>query len=165
VCQLQPGVDLFTQVVWHVSLKRQIRLAYLQDTRKPTKPSYVVLFSTDVHQSAEEIYRFYKLRFQIEFIFRDAKQFTGLSDCQARDVRKLDFHFNASFTALNLAKLEVAQANAGQQPLVFSMASLKRRALNDHLLDRFISKLALSPTAIKSHPNYESLRSYGIIAA
>ncbi|KAM3093867.1 hypothetical protein ACKFKF_28210 [Phormidesmis sp. 146-12] len=44
VRQLQPGVDLFTQVVWHVSLKRQIRLAYLKDTRKSNKPSYVVLF-------------------------------------------------------------------------------------------------------------------------
>ncbi|WP_372726544.1 hypothetical protein [Nostoc sp. C057] len=39
-------------------------------------------------------------------MFRDAKQFTGLSDCQARDVKKLDFHFNASFTALNIAKLD-----------------------------------------------------------
>ncbi|MBN3883449.1 MAG: transposase [Nostoc sp. JL34] len=59
-----------------------------------------------MNQSADEIYHFYKLRFQIEFIFRDAKQFTGLSDCQARDVKKLDFHFNASFTALNIAKLD-----------------------------------------------------------
>lgn len=165
VRQLQSGVDLYTQVVWHVSLKRQIRLAYLKDTRKPHKPSYVVLFSTDVNQSADEIYRFYKLRFQIEFIFRDAKQFTGLCDCQARDVKKLDFHFNASFTALNLAKLDAYQPDLGKQPFVFSMASLKRRALNDHLLNLFISKLALSPRAIKSHPNYESLRSYGVIAA
>jgi IS4 transposase len=164
VCQLQPGVDLYTQVVWHVSLKRQIRLAYLKDSRKAHKPSYVVLFSTDVHQSAQDIYRFYKLRFQIEFIFRDAKQFTGLGDCQARDIKKLDFHFNASFTALNLAKLDAVQT-AGNQPFVFSMASLKRRALNDHLLNLFISKLALSPTEIKSHPNYQNLRSYGVIAA
>lgn len=36
------------------------------------------------------------------------------------------------------------------------MASLKRRALNDFLLDVFISKLALSPDVIKSHPNYEA---------
>jgi Transposase DDE domain len=109
VTQLQPGVDLYTQVVWHRSLKRQIRLAVLQDRRKPDKPGTVVLFSTDLTQSAQDIYRFYKLRFQIEFLFRDAKQFTGLGDCQARDVKKLDFHFNATFTALNLAKLEVQQ--------------------------------------------------------
>jgi len=165
VAQRQPGVDLYTQLVWHRSLKRQIRLAVLKDTRKPDKPGTVVLFSTDLTQSAQDIYRFYKLRFQIEFIFRDAKQFTGLSDCQARDLKKLDFHFNASFTALNLAKLQVQQQQLGNQPFVFSMASVKRRALNDHLLDTFISRLDLSPTQIKSHPNYQTLRSYGVIAA
>ncbi|MGV0029430.1 transposase [Phormidesmis priestleyi] len=165
VTQLQPDVDLYTQLVWHRSLKRQIRLAVLKDTRKPDKPGTVVLFSTDLTQSAQDIYRFYKLRFQIEFIFRDAKQFTGLSDCQSRHLKKLDFHFNASFTALNLAKLEVHQQQLDKQPFVFSMASVKRRALNDHLLDTFISRLDLSPTEIKSHPNYQTLRSYGVIAA
>ncbi|QKQ77716.1 transposase [Nostoc sp. TCL240-02] len=154
VRELQSGVELYTAVVWHVSLKRKIHLAYLLDRRKPNKPSYAVLFSTDINQSADDIYRFYKLRFQIEFIFRDAKQFTGLSDCQARDVKKLDFHFNASFTALNLAKLDAHQQQSGQKPFVFSMASVKRRALNDHLLDTFISTLGLSLTLIKSHPNY-----------
>lgn len=98
VRELQSGVELYTAVVWHVSLKRKIPLAYVLDHRKLNKPSYAVLFSTDINQSADEIYRFYKLHFQIEFIFRDAKQFTGLSDCQARDVKKLDFYFNASFT-------------------------------------------------------------------
>ncbi len=165
VRELQSGVELYTAVVWHVSLKRKIRLAYLLDRRQSHKPSYAVLFSTDISQSPDEIYRFYKLRFQIEFIFRDAKQFTGLSDCQARDVKKLDFHFNASFTALNLAKLDAHQQQSAQKPLIFSMASVKRRALNDHLLDTFISMLDLSPTVIKSHPNYQNLRAYGVIAA
>jgi hypothetical protein len=49
-----------------------------------------------------EIYRFYKVRFQIEFLFRDAEQFTGLLDCHARCEQSLYFHFNASMTALNL---------------------------------------------------------------
>lgn len=165
VQEVQPGIDLYTQIVWHVSFKRNIRIAYLRDGRKPNKSSYVVLFSTDLDQPAVDIYRFYKLRFQIEFIFRDAKQFTGLSDCQARDLKKLDFHFNASLTALNLAKLDAVQQHTSNNAFVFSMASIKRRALIDHLLEAFISKLDLSPTSIKSHPNYQNLRSYGSIAA
>jgi IS4 transposase len=123
-----------------------------------------VLFSTDVEQDPTDIYKLYTLRFQIEFLFRDAKQFTGLTDCQARNSLKLEFHFNASFTALNLAKVEAVQQQVGT-PLIFSMASVKRRALNEHLLDRFISNLDLSPSVIKSHPNYEKLKSYGMIAA
>ncbi|NJR53091.1 MAG: hypothetical protein HC780_29585 [Leptolyngbyaceae cyanobacterium CSU_1_3] len=62
---VQPGLELFTQVVWHCSLKRYIRLVVLRDTRKPGKVGLVVLFSTDLTQDAEEIYHFYKLRFPI----------------------------------------------------------------------------------------------------
>ena len=98
------GIEIYTQVVWPVSLKRKIRLVYLRDQRNPKKPAYALLFSTNLNQSAQEILEFYRLRYQIEFIFRDAKQFTGLSDCQARDEKALDFHFNASLMALNIAK-------------------------------------------------------------
>ena len=122
-------------------------------------------FSTDVEQDPRQIYQDYKLQFQVEFIFWDAKQFTGLEDCQTRDAQKLAFHFNASLTALNLAKLEARQQHSGQEPFVFSLASIKRRMLNQHLLDRFIPNLDLEPSQIKSHPNYSNLCNYGIIAA
>ena len=163
--EVQPNIDLYTAVVWHVSLKRKIRLAYLKDRRTSNQPSYAVLFSTDLDHTADEIYRLYKLRFQIEFVFRDAKQFTGLGDCQARDMKKLDFHFNASLSTLNLAKLDAQLQHLGNEPFVFSMASVKRRALNDHLLEIFIAQLDLKPTLIKSHPNYQLLRNYVTIAA
>jgi len=111
---------------------------------------------------------YYKARFQIEFIFRDAKQFAGLCDAQTRQSQTLDFHFNASLSALNLAKYEDQLRSTKDNPKpslsTFSMASYKRVAFNDHLLERFISMLDLNPSLIKSHPNYENLCSYGIIA-
>ena len=162
---VQPQVDLYTARLWHVSLKREIRVAYLVDRRVPNRVRTCLLFSTDVEQAPKQIIQFYKLRFGIEFLFRDAKQFTGLSDCQARDLLKLDFHFNASFTALNLAKFDAHPQHTGQDPFVFSMASVKRRALNQHLLERFIATLDLEPSLIKSHPNYSTLCDYGTIAA
>lgn len=162
---VQPQVDLYTARLWHVSLKREIRVAYLVDHRLPHRIRTCLLFSTDVEQDPKQIVRFYKLRFEIEFLFRDAKQFTGLGDCQARDLLKLDFHFNASFTALNLAKFDAHHQHTGQDPFVFSMASIKRRALNRHLLERFITNLDLEPSVIKSHPNYSTLCDYGSIAA
>ena len=104
---------------------------------------------------------------QAEFIFRDAKQFTGLCDCQSRQQQSLNFHFNASLAALNIAKLEQqTQLDTGEnlQPQSFSMATYKRLALNGHLLERFISMLGLDPTLIKSHPNDDSLLQYGSLA-
>ncbi|MGD1873111.1 MAG: transposase, partial [Mastigocoleus sp.] len=42
--------------------------------------SHVILFSSDLELSYEQLIDYYKLRFQIEFNFRDAKQFWGLED-------------------------------------------------------------------------------------
>lgn len=162
---VQPGVDLYTAVVWSVALKRSIRLAYLLNHQDCKKSRFVILFSTDVEQDAKDVYRLYQLRFQIEFIFRNAKQFTGLQDCQARDLPKLEFHFNACLTALNLARLEAQQQHQSEHPFVFSMATVKRRALTLHLLEQFMAELELEPTSIKSHPNFQKLLSYGAIAA
>ncbi len=42
--------------------------------------AHAILFSTDLAQAYEQIIHFYSLRFQIEFHFRDAKQYWGLED-------------------------------------------------------------------------------------
>ena len=167
VSEIEPKLYLYTVEVWVVSMKRKVRLAYIRDCRNPERVGSALLFSTDINLDASEIMRFYKSRFQIEFIFRDAKQFTGLSDCQARDLTKLDFHFNASLMALNLAKFDAWQSHLSahpDKPFVFSMASYKRLAFNRHLLDRFISLLDLDLTSIKLHPNFHKLCSYGSIS-
>ena len=44
------------------------------------KKSYVFLFSSDLALDAETMIDYYRLRFQIEFNFRDAKQYWGLED-------------------------------------------------------------------------------------
>ena len=41
------------------------------------------LVSTDNEMPAEEDFHFYHARFQHEILFRDAKQHTGLGDCQS----------------------------------------------------------------------------------
>ncbi|MCD9459870.1 transposase [Marinibactrum halimedae] len=48
------------------------------------KKSKALLFSTDIRLDAMKIIQYYKARFQIEFLFHDAKQHTGLVDCQSR---------------------------------------------------------------------------------
>ena len=42
--------------------------------------AHVILFSTDLTLDYAKIIKFYSLRFQIEFNFRDAKQYWGLED-------------------------------------------------------------------------------------
>lgn len=164
VTQLEEGVSLYTAVVWSVSLRRKVRLAYLLQ-ENTGRPRYVVLFSTDLEIDPVFLYRCYAARFQIEFVFRDARQFTGLADCQSRLPESIDTHVNASLMALNLAKAALQQSQPTTDSLSFSIASFKRLALNGHLLDLFIDWFELEPTLIKSHPNYRKLLDYGAIVS
>lgn len=157
-------VHLYTTVVQHVSLKRKLRVVVLVNCKQADKPRYIVLASTDLDLDGRKLVELYRARFHIEFLFRDSKQFTGLSDCQARSETALDFHFNASLATLNLARAEELLASANELPQVFSMASWKQRQFNERLLDLFIDSLALDPTWVKNLPCYDELRTYGAIA-
>jgi hypothetical protein len=158
-------LHLYTAIVWHVSLKRDLRVVVVVNRKDPNKARYIVLASTDLELDGHKLVELYSARFQIEFLFRDSKQFTGLSDCQARAEAALDFHFNASMATLNLVRAEELIAHSDSLPQVFSMASWKQRQFNERLLDLLIEKLALDPSWVKNHPCYDELRSYGAIAA
>ena len=76
----------------------------------------------------------------LEFCFRDAKSYAGLNDCQARDLRRLEFHFNASFASINLAK-----AACKDLGVPFSVSSCKSMIHNAYMLERFICVSGLRP--------------------
>jgi hypothetical protein len=161
---LSKKITLYTAVVNSVSLKRNIRLVYVWK-RQGQKLLTALLFSTDTELDAESIYRYYTARFQIEFLFRDAKQFTGLADFQTRSEERIAFHVNASMTALNFLKLEDRMMAQEDTPHVISINSWKTRKFNAHQLERIISTLGLDLSGIQLHPHYEDLINYGTIAA
>jgi IS4 transposase len=51
------------------------------DKGKETRKIY---FASDLKMLATDIFDYYRSRFQIEFVYRDGKQFTGLEHCLAR---------------------------------------------------------------------------------
>ena len=161
----EPHLHLYTAVVWHKTLRHRLRLVVLLNRKDPAKPRFIVLGSTDPELNGHKLVELYAARFQIEFLFRDSKQFTGLLDCQARAASALDFHFNASLATLNLVRAEDLGMPQGQEPHGFSMASWKQCQFNERLLDVFIEKFALDPTWVKNHACYDELRTYGAIAA
>jgi len=160
---LEDTFHIYSQPVFHVQLKRIIRVVLVVNTSKK-QPSYIVLFSTDLNLNGSEILTLYRLRFQIEFLFRDAKQFTGLADCQARNTKALDFHFNTAFSAVNLAKLDLQIQHRQQkqtQLFVFSLASYIQRNFSSQLLKRFLSNLAFDLTCPKIHSAFNKSLSFG----
>lgn len=160
-CYEDDDIIIYTAVVNSVSLKRNIRIAYVQ--HKATR-AYVILFSTDLTIDGLRIYTYYTARFQIEFLFRDSKQYTGLSHCQARSEHKLYSHFNISLTTVSLAKAEFyADRNNAGKP--FSMHDVTTRSFNTLYLDHIFSRLGIDPHAENIAPIYHELIQFGSIAA
>ena len=156
-------VKIYSAIVNSISLACDVRIVLLVDDNNKNNVDRALLFSTDLNLSAFDIYYFYKARYQIEFLFRDAKQFVGLADCQARSKEKLDWHFNASFAALNVAKIEDRLSKKASDPSVFSMASSKIRHFNEKLIEKVFSMFDFDLTLIKLTPQFEKLRNYRAI--
>ena len=74
---------VYTVVAYSVSLKRQVRVvAVVWPGSRSSRTE--VLFSTSITMKAATIIALYRARFRVEFPFRDAKQFAGLSECPSR---------------------------------------------------------------------------------
>ena len=72
---------------------------------KTDKTTHTILFSTDLTQEYKKIIDYYSLRFQIEFNFRDAKQFFGLEDFMNIKKRRIHNFANLSMFMNNLSYL------------------------------------------------------------
>ena len=146
---------------WAVSLGCEVRVVLVdyEDAEKK-RQTRKVFFSTDASMSARDIFDIYRTRFQLEFVFRDAKQFTGLTHCQARNKEALSFAFNASLTSVNLAR-----AFARQQGMVLSVGSTKTLLHNAAMVDRFIAMSGKSPNMRLNNTDFKELLFYGVRAA
>lgn len=157
-------VILFQAIVWSVSLKRNINVVYAEflDEGQATK-RYAFFFSTDLELDGISIYKFYKSRFQIEFLFRDAKQYTGLTHCQARSENKLHFHFNMALTTVGLAK--AAHYLDKEEDLSFSLADIKTSYFNELMLNLFLSNFHIDTELKKNKDAINKILNFGKIAA
>lgn len=68
------------------------------------KRGHIVLFSTDLTLTAEQIVNYYSLRFQIEFNFRDTKQHWGLDDFMTVKPQAVTNSINLAFFMVNCSQ-------------------------------------------------------------
>ncbi len=130
---------LFGTKAYSKSLGRNIKVAIWYPDENSTD-KWQLYFSTDENVRTHDIINCYRIRFHLEFCFRDSKGYAGLTNCQSRDLRKLEFHFNASFTSVNLAK-----AACKELGMPFSISSCKSMIHNAYMLERFICVSGIDP--------------------
>ena len=109
-------------------------------TASATPETEVVSCDNYINNRYPLVLDYYRTRFQLEFCFRDGKQHAGITNCQSTDFRKLDFHFNASLAAINLAK-----AACKRLGIIYSISSCKSFIHNAYMLERFICVFGISP--------------------
>jgi putative transposase len=80
---IQDGIqtDIYQAIMLHKAFAQTLNVVIIVKTNLKTgKQGHVVLFSSDLELLFEQLVDYYRLRFQIEFNFRDAKQYWGLED-------------------------------------------------------------------------------------
>ena len=73
--------NIYQMTMWHKLFPDLLNVVIIVKINLNTQArAHVVLFSSDLSLAYDKLIDYYRLRFQIEFNFRDAKQFWGLED-------------------------------------------------------------------------------------
>ena len=161
-CYADEDMKVYAGKVYCVLLKHIVLAAFIYygDKEKPE-----IIIGTDTAMEVMRMCKYYGLRFQVEFLIRDAKQFTGLEDCMARDERKLHTHFNIAMTVVSVAKVAYYLSVPKQQRGSFSMADIKMLHMNQLITKRIFSNLALDLSCRKIKRIYNECLNFGRIRA
>ncbi len=163
--ELIDDLTIYSKIVNYKAWNRDLRVLVIVNR----SGAHRILCSTDLTLSTAEILKLYQQRFKIEFLFRDGKQHTGLGHAQTLDSEGQEYFANASFSTLNMLRLEEREQaiSRGESPLgqVSSIRWLKVRKHNELILDLFISMLGESREHEKVKEAYEMVSKVGVVAA
>lgn len=122
---------------WHKHFPELLNVVVIAKTHLRTgRTAKVLLFSDDLALSSEAMIAYYSLRFQIEFNFRDAKQYWGLEDfmnvkeTQVGNAANFSL-FMVTFSQLLSAKMEgIDRGSMLDLKTVFRARKYTRRVIN-----------------------------------
>jgi hypothetical protein len=98
--------DIYQAKLWNKEFPIPLNVVIIHKTILKTQAvAHVVLFSTDLELPCDKLIEYYKLRFQIEFNFRDAKQYWGLEDFMNVEQTPVTNAANLSLLMVNLSHL------------------------------------------------------------
>jgi hypothetical protein len=149
ITEVDAQTTVYSAIVYSKSFKRNIKIACEFTTSEKGKVTHKIYFSTDLEMEASDIIKYYRSRFQIEFLYRDGKQHTGLEHSQARSKNRLHFHFNTSLTSINIVRVCHWLSLPKEKRDAFSMADVKTLYHNMLLVERFIDVFDVNPNKLK----------------
>jgi putative transposase len=116
--------NIYQLALWHKKFAEMLNVVVIVKTNVQThKTAHVVLFSSDLTLGYAQLIDYYRLRFQLEFNFRDAKQYWGLEDFMSVNERPVYNSANLSMFMVNVSQALMRPMRA-QWP-AFSVNDLK----------------------------------------
>ena len=131
----------------------------VKENLKNKARDFVILFSSDLDLDYEKLIDYYKLRFQIEFNFRDAKQYWGLEDFMNIKETPINNAINLAFFMVNLSHILINKARP--QNSEFSVQDLKAHFRGTKYVDEVLKLLEQKPDPILIQQIFKEIRIIG----
>ncbi len=125
------------------------------------KQAHVILFSTDLNLPYDRLYDYYTLRFQIEFNFRDAKQYWGLDDFMNVKEAAVTNAANLSFFMVNFSSVLLRRYRELNPE--FSVLDLKSHYRGCRYASETIKLLPQKPDGILLAEIFEQIARLGMV--
>ena len=154
----QHTLDGATYTVYH--LKKMLHKSFdmplnvvvlVKQSGSGKKPRPIVLFSTDLEASPDTIVKHYHARFQIEFNFRDARQFFGLSHFKNIKPTQVANTIGYAFFMVSLSNIILFEIKAKHPECQLSIQDLKAFFRAEKYLHELLNTPELNNNAFLSH--------------
>jgi putative transposase len=130
--------------VWSKAFPQRLNVVILVKTRLDSdKQAHIILFRSDLALPAAQLVEYYALRFQLEFNFRDAKQFWGLEDFMNTQPTPVTNAANLSLFMVNLSHCLLQPFR--QHDPAFSLLDLKAHYRGLKYVEETIKMLPETP--------------------
>jgi len=131
--------------IYHLNGVRSKRIPYVLNvvviirTKPNGQTARVILMSTCLNLTAEDIIEIYRLRFQIEFNFRNAKQYFGLADFKNTKPKQVNNAIGWSFFMENISTILLEGFREEHQNADLNIQDLKAWFRGHKYLDQILN--------------------------
>ena len=148
----------------HKTIAQSLNVVVIVKTNVKTQAvAHVILFSSDLALPFDKLIDYYGLRFQLEFNFREAKQYWGLEDFMNTSPVGVENAANLSLFMVNLVE-RVLQDVRQRHPL-FSVLDLKAHCRGAKYVEETIKLLPETPEPVLLERIFTKIAAIGRIHA
>jgi len=141
-----------------------LKVVVLVHTHQPTgRVSRTILFSNDLTLTATQLKEYYSLRFQLEFDFRDAKQYFGLSSFRNYKEKQVTNAVNIAFTLCLLSKILRQKMREKYNCPTMGIADMKVLFRIELLMEKTLKSIKSAPNQLLSPQNIANMAKFETI--